>query len=189
MKVKSLSRVQLFGTPWTVAHQAPPSMGFSRQEYRSGLPFPSPGDLPDPGIKPWSPALQADALTSQPPGKPQYCSEEFKKPVAQNWFKVSVFGCGLCNTLLFGFWSGFSFLVNNYYIQSVITSCLMFVSLWAVLYHLYFRTLKTEIERLINLRQLIMDHIWTRSCPIVRHSDIAFLSAEQLRIDCIWPCI
>ena len=57
-------------TPWTVAHQAPPSMGFSRQEYWNGLPFPSPGDLPDPGIKPRSPALQADALTSEPPGKP-----------------------------------------------------------------------------------------------------------------------
>ena len=56
-------------TPWTVAHQAPPSMVFSRQEYWSGLPFPSPGDLPDLGIKPGSPALQADALTSEPPGK------------------------------------------------------------------------------------------------------------------------
>ena len=55
--------------PWTVAHQAPPSMGFSRQEYWSGLPFPSPGDLPDPGIKPRSPTLQADALTSAPPGE------------------------------------------------------------------------------------------------------------------------
>ena len=53
--------------PWTVAHQAPPSMGFSRQEYWSGLPFPSPGDLPNPGIKPRSPTLQADALTSAPP--------------------------------------------------------------------------------------------------------------------------
>ena len=69
-KVKSLSRVRLFATLWTVAHQAPLSMGFSRQEYWSGLPFPSPGDLPDPGIKPRSPALQADALTSEPPGKP-----------------------------------------------------------------------------------------------------------------------
>ena len=66
VKVKSLSRVWLFATPGTVAHQAPPSMGFSRQEYWSGLPFPSPGDLPDPGIKPRSPALQADALTSEP---------------------------------------------------------------------------------------------------------------------------
>ena len=56
--------------PWTVAHQAPPSMGFSRQEYWSGLPFPSPGDLPDPVIEPRSPTLQADALTSAPPGKP-----------------------------------------------------------------------------------------------------------------------
>ena len=54
----------------TVAHQAPPSMGFSRQEYLSGLPFPSPGDLPNPGIEPRSPALQAEALTSEPPGKP-----------------------------------------------------------------------------------------------------------------------
>ena len=70
VKVKSLSRVQLFVTPWTVAHQAPPSMGFSRQEYWSGLPFPSPGDLPDAGIEPGSPAFQADALTSKPPGKP-----------------------------------------------------------------------------------------------------------------------
>ena len=52
------------GDPWTVAHQAPPSMGFSKQEYWSGLPFPSPGDLPNPGIEPRSPALQADALTS-----------------------------------------------------------------------------------------------------------------------------
>ena len=64
--MKSLSRVRLFVIPWTIAHQAPPSMGFSRQEYWSGLPLPSPGDLPDPGIKPRSPALQADALTSEP---------------------------------------------------------------------------------------------------------------------------
>ena len=56
-EVKSLSRVRLFATPQTVAYQAPPSMGFSRQEYWSGLPFPSPEDLPDPGIEPWSPAL------------------------------------------------------------------------------------------------------------------------------------
>ena len=70
MKVKSLSCVQLFATAWTVAYQAPPSIGFSRQECWSGLPFPSPGDLPDPGIKPGSPALQADALLSEPPGKP-----------------------------------------------------------------------------------------------------------------------
>ena len=56
-------------TPWTVAHQAPLSMGFSRQEYWRGLPFPSPGDLPNPEIEPRPPALQADALTSEPLGK------------------------------------------------------------------------------------------------------------------------
>ena len=67
--MKSLSRVWLFVTLWTVAYQASASMGFSRQEYWSGLPFPSPGDLPDPGIEPRSPALQADALTPEPPGK------------------------------------------------------------------------------------------------------------------------
>ena len=65
VKVKPLSRIRLFATPWTVAYQVPPSMGFSRQEGWSGLPFLSPGDLPEPGIKPGSPALQADALPSE----------------------------------------------------------------------------------------------------------------------------
>ena len=60
MKVKSLSRVRLFVTQWTVAHKAPPSVEFSRQEYWSGLPFPSAGHLPNPGIEPGSPTLQAD---------------------------------------------------------------------------------------------------------------------------------
>ena len=75
-EVKSLSPVRLFATLWTVAHQAPPSMGFSRQEYWSGLPFPSPGDLPDPEVELRSPALQADALTSEPPGKQNLSKEE-----------------------------------------------------------------------------------------------------------------
>ena len=67
-KVKSLSCVWLFATRWTVAYQAPLSMGFSRQEYWSGLLFPSPGGLPNPGIKPRSPTLEGDTLTSEPPG-------------------------------------------------------------------------------------------------------------------------
>ena len=70
MKVKSLSHVQLFATPWTDPTQAPPSMEFPRQKYWSGLPFPSPGDLSDPGIELRSPTLQADALPSEPPAKP-----------------------------------------------------------------------------------------------------------------------
>ena len=70
LKVKSLSCVQLFATPWTVAYQGPQSMEFSRQEYWSGLPFPFPGDFPNPGTEAWSPALWADALLSEPPGKP-----------------------------------------------------------------------------------------------------------------------
>ena len=59
-----------FLTSWTVACQAPPFMGFSRQEYHNGLPFPSPGDLPNPGVKPRSPSLQADSLLCEPPGRP-----------------------------------------------------------------------------------------------------------------------
>ena len=94
MKVKLLNRVQPSATPWTAAYQAPPPMGFSRQEYWSGVPFPSPpwtiqsmefsrpeyrsaqpfpspGDLPNPGIKPRVPALQADSLLAEPQGKPK----------------------------------------------------------------------------------------------------------------------
>ena len=77
VKVKLLSRVQFFVTPWTVAHQAPLSMGFS-QEYWRGLPFPLPGVLPDPGLEPGSPALQADALPSEPPGKPKQVYSQCK---------------------------------------------------------------------------------------------------------------
>ena len=75
VKVKSLSHVGLFVTPWTVAYQVPPSMEFSRQEYWNGLPFPLPEDHPNPGIEPRSPALQADTLLSEPSitrmGKPK----------------------------------------------------------------------------------------------------------------------
>ena len=70
MKVKLFSRVQLFATPWTVAYQVPPSMGFSKQECWSGLLFLSPGDLPNPGIKPGSPALLADSLPTELQGMP-----------------------------------------------------------------------------------------------------------------------
>ena len=72
LKVKSLSHVY---SPWTIAQQAPSSMEFSKQEYWSGLPFPSPEDLPNPGIKPRSPALWADALLSEPPGNPSGSQE------------------------------------------------------------------------------------------------------------------
>ena len=103
--MKSLSHVQLFATPWTVAHQAPPSMGFSRQEYWSGLPFPSPGDLPDPWIKPRSPALQADTLNSEPPGKlsklpydPAYPTAGHTPQGNQNW-KRYMYPNVHCNTV------------------------------------------------------------------------------------------
>ena len=70
--VQLLSRVQLFATPWPVAHQALLSIDFSRREYYSGLPFASSGDLPDPVIEPWSPTLLADSLLSEPPEKPMF---------------------------------------------------------------------------------------------------------------------
>ena len=86
MKAKSLSRVRLFVIPWMVAYPSPPSMGFSRKEYWSGVPFPSPGDLPNPGIEPGSPALQTDALLSEPPGKPMYLitSPKWEKNLKNN---------------------------------------------------------------------------------------------------------
>ena len=99
-KVKSLSRVRLFASPWTIAHQSPLSMGFSRQEYWSGLLFPSPGDLPNSGTEPESPVLQADALLSEPPGKPL-------KRKGPSFFCTAVRGCKVskccspwCGTLL-----------------------------------------------------------------------------------------
>ena len=78
VKVKLLSRVRLFVTPWTGVYQASPAMGFSRQEYWSGVPLPSPEDLPNPGLEPRSPILQADALPSEPPGKPLCFGPEAK---------------------------------------------------------------------------------------------------------------
>ena len=86
-KVKSL-----FVTLWTVTYQAPPSMGFSRQEQWSGLPFPSPEDLPDPGIKPESPALWADALPSEPPAMQEtQVPWVMKIPWRRTWQPTTVF--------------------------------------------------------------------------------------------------
>ena len=81
-KVKLLSRVRLFATSWTVARQASLFRRFSRQEYWIGLPFPSPGDLPDPGIEPRFPALQGDALTSEPPRKLIRSIRQYDKDVS-----------------------------------------------------------------------------------------------------------
>ena len=89
MYVCTFGCVWLFAAPQTVAHQALLSMVFSRQEYWSGLPFPSPGDFPDPGIKPGSPTLQADALPSKPPGKPRQVkiSESYAQRLAKLWMQ------------------------------------------------------------------------------------------------------
>ena len=94
---KSLSHVWPFATPWAVAYQAPLSMEFSRQEYWSELPFPSPGDLPDPGIEPGSPTLQADALPSEPPGKPCYRLGRNISSTVCCTLMVSPGGCSLLN--------------------------------------------------------------------------------------------
>ena len=85
--VCALSHVQLFVTPWTIAHQAPLSLGLPRQGYWSGLPFPSPWDPPDPGIEPVSlasPALRAGFFTTAPPGKPKVFSTIYKNKSEQN---------------------------------------------------------------------------------------------------------
>ena len=85
------SCVQLFVTPWTVDHQVPLSMEFSRQAHWTGLPFPSPGDLPNPGTEPRSPTLQADSLPSEPLGKP------FQQESHVKWIASS----SLCSNLTF----------------------------------------------------------------------------------------
>ena len=76
--VTPFSHVQLFAAPWTVAYHAPLPMAFSRQEYWNGLPFPFPGDLPDPGIELWSPTLYADALPTEPPVKQEIINSKGK---------------------------------------------------------------------------------------------------------------
>ena len=124
--MKSLSCVQLFATPWTVAHQAPLSMGFSRQEYWSGLPFPFPGDLPDPGIEPRSPALRADASPSEPSGKqkllPNLCYISVLTPSVSFSFlfccsvdKSCLTGCGPMDPRTSGYPVLFLFLNLNIY--------------------------------------------------------------------------
>ena len=96
MVLSRFSRVRLLVTSWTVTHQTPLSMGFSRQEYCCGLPFPSPGHLSNPGIKPGSSKLQADSLLSEPPGKALYrCLGAYKciTPFFHKWeCSVPVFG-------------------------------------------------------------------------------------------------
>ena len=114
MNVKSLSHVRLFATPWTVAYQAPLSMGFSRQEYWSGVPLPSPGDLPNPGTEPGSPALQTDALPSEPPGKPII----FRACLIVHYIDVTP--CNLLTALLLlSIWALSSFLLSSTVLQGI----------------------------------------------------------------------
>ena len=85
---QTLSCVLLFAIPWTVVHQSPPSMEFSRQEYWSGLPFPTPGDPPDPGIEPASlisPALAGGSFTAPPLGKPPLFPDRGSNPSSLHW--------------------------------------------------------------------------------------------------------
>ena len=82
LKSVGCSIASVSATPWTVARQAPLCLEFSRQEYWSGLPFSSPADLPDPGIEPGSPALQAGSLPSEPPGKPKSRKPEYLRVVS-----------------------------------------------------------------------------------------------------------
>ena len=97
VKVKSLSRVRLFATPWTVAYQAPPSIEFSRQEYWSGLPFPSPGDLPDPGNKPGCPQCRQMVYPLESPGNP--VTKQYKRVITSR----------ITYLLLYLFLNGFRF--------------------------------------------------------------------------------
>ena len=120
-KVRSLTRVRVFVIPWSVTYQAPRSMGFYRHKYWSGLPFPSPRDLSDPGIKPGYSTLQADALPSEPPGKPDSQSFGcFRLPLIAKVLELS--GCSFL-TYFNGTWqaNGFqSWPVTNFIIIIII---------------------------------------------------------------------
>ena len=118
-KLKLLSCIRLFATPWIVAYQASPSMGFSRQQYWSGLPFPSPGNLPDPGIEPTSPALAGRFFTSETPGKPYtYC-------LSILYIVVYISGSHNCNLPLYPF------------LSHLVTTCLFSISVSPFLFCIY----------------------------------------------------
>ena len=100
---QSLSRVQLFATSWTVVCQAPLSMRFSRQEYWSGLPLPSPRDLPDPGIETGSPGLQAYSLPSEPPGNRRLPQIQQTKHIHQHTPQIKPWFFFCCAFFFWGF--------------------------------------------------------------------------------------
>ena len=142
-EVKSLSCVRLFMTPWTVAHQTPSSMGFSRQQYWSGLPFPSPGDLPDPGIEPRSLTFQVDALTSKPPGKPPQAALPSLNSYSTSKTQFKVLSLGTSD---FSHWSGlqcFSFVFPPRLAQTTGSSILLFIVLLWLLSTCHFRPFST----------------------------------------------
>ena len=115
VKVNLLSCVRLFATPWTVAYQAPLSMGFSKQEYWSGLPFPSPGDLPNSGIGHRSSKLQADALPSEPPGSLniwKFSVHILLKPSLENFQHFFASMWNECNCVVVWTFFGIAFLWN-----------------------------------------------------------------------------
>ena len=99
-KSESLSRARLFPTPWTVARQAPPSVGFSRQESWSGLPCPPPGNLPEPRVKPSCPVLQADSSACESLGKPPYSSAVLQVPPSVFFGASEILGMSLLDRLL-----------------------------------------------------------------------------------------
>ena len=121
-EVKSPSHVWLFATLWTVASQAPPSMGFSRQEYWSGLPFPSPGDLPNPRIEPGSPALQADSLPTELWRKPSAYNSVTLLLTQDEIYRLQVFHHRL--EYLFPMWHSF--------LCSVAQSCQTLCDPWTI---------------------------------------------------------
>ena len=130
-----LSRVWLYVTSWAVFHQAPLSMEFSRQEHWRGLPFPSPGDILDPGNQPASPALQADSLLSGPPGKPLVVLNT--KYLELNWGNLrldssSFFSHSIifCHTLKQEHWSPLPFLIFWCVISWYYTFPTLYPSVW-----------------------------------------------------------
>ena len=169
-EVKSLSCVRLFVTPWTVAYQAPLSVGFSRQEYWSGLPFPSPGDLPKLGIEPGSPALRADALPSEPPGK----------------LYVKYMTCSVTAGFCFGqmYYHQHVFFLNQVLVLCFVNSLFVYwVNLWPHNWSSTFSLLRITFWRMPQIfkKFLIILYIY-----IFIHTGLSFCLAHQVCLIVQW---
>ena len=162
-----LSQIRLFLTPWTIACQAPLFTEFPRQEYWSGFPFPSPGDLPNPGMEPVSPTLQTDSLPSQPLGKPNWLEHLFWWHLAKEMSMQKFFAFSWILWVLYVFKMPGPYQIHDLWILSPI--------LWVVLLlyyaYMYLILMKSNLSVFLLLPVLFCD-ILKKTCLILGYKDV-----------------